>query len=279
MLNKDFEIACELDNISFGYEEEILNVENVSFQVKKGEYLTLIGHNGSGKSTIAKLIVGLLVQKEGKIKIFGEELTDDNVLDLRKHIGIVFQNPDNQFIGSTVKEDIAFGLENDCVKEEDMPSLVKEYATKVNMIDFLDKEPSNLSGGQKQRVAIAGTLVRHPHILILDESTSMLDPKGKREIREVINKMKEENPSLTIISITHDIEEAYQADHVIVLERGKKVLDGTPEEVFSNADTLLNIKLDIPFYKSLEIELAKHDIDIKGISNLRDLEERLCHLK
>ncbi len=276
METKKIETAVELDNVSFEYEEGKSTLSNISFKVKRNEYCTLIGHNGSGKSTIAKLIIGLLVQKKGDIKIFDEVMTDDNVLALRKNIGIVFQNPDNQFIGSTVKDDIAFGLENDCIEEDKMPSLVKEYASKVNMEAFLDKEPSALSGGQKQRVAIAGTLVRHPKIIVMDESTSMLDPKGKREIRKIIMKMRKEYSDLTIISITHDIEEAYSSDHVIVLDKGRKVMDGTPEEVFSNTEKLREINLDIPFYKELNEELKKYDVNIDGVSTLEGLEERLC---
>ena len=157
-----------------------------------------------------------------------------------------------------------------------MPSLVEEYASKVNMEAFLDKEPSALSGGQKQRVAIAGTLVRHPKIIVMDESTSMLDPKGKREIRKIIMKMRKEYSDLTIISITHDIEEAYSSDHVIVLDKGRKVMDGTPEEVFSNTEKLREINLDIPFYKELNEELKKYDVNIDGVSTLEGLEERLC---
>ncbi len=272
-------IAVELRNLSFGYEESVTNVDNVSFKVKQGEYLALIGHNGSGKSTIAKLIIGLLLQRSGSIEIFGQMMTDDNVLELRKNIGIVFQNPDNQFIGASVQDDIAFGLENDSTPEDKMPELVKEYATKVGMLDYLDREPSALSGGQKQRVAIAGTLVRNPKILLMDESTSMLDPKGKREITELIHKMKQENPSLTIISITHDIEEAYQANHVIVLEKGKKVLDSTPEEVFSNIDKLRKLNLDIPFFKSLDSELQKRGINVDSVSSIEGLITQLCPLK
>ena len=276
METKKIETAVELDNVSFEYEEGKSTLSNISFKVKRNEYCALIGHNGSGKSTIAKLIIGLLVQNKGDIKIFDEVMTDDNVLALRKNIGIVFQNPDNQFIGSTVKDDIAFGLENDCIEEDKMASLVKEYASKVNMEAFLDKEPSALSGGQKQRVAIAGTLVRHPKIIVMDESTSMLDPKGKREIRKIIMKMRKEYSDLTIISITHDIEEAYSSDHVIVLDKGRKVMDGTPEEVFSNTEKLREINLDIPFYKELNEELKKYDVNIDGVTTLEGLEERLC---
>jgi len=269
-------IAIELKNIVFGYLKDIVNIDDVSFTVKQGDYVTLIGHNGSGKSTIARLITGLLLQRSGDIEIFGEVMTDDNVLRLRKDIGIIFQNPDNQFIGSSVRDDIAFGLENDCVPEDKMEGIVEEYSKKVGMYKFLDKEPTNLSGGQKQRVAIAGTLARHPKILIMDESTSMLDPKGKREILQLIHQLKKENPELTIISITHDIQEAYESDHVIVVAKGKKIMDGKPDEVFSDSKKMVEIKLDIPFFKRLNMELEDNGLDKYEANSLDGLVEKLC---
>ena len=243
--------AVRLEHLSYSYKnddninEEDLTINDVNFDIYEGEYVALIGHNGSGKSTLAKLIIGLYVQLKGQIYIFDQEMNDDNVYELRRNLGIIFQNPDNQFIGSTVRDDIAFGLENDCIDTDTMKVLVDEFAEKVGMKEYLDKEPSNLSGGQKQRVAIAGALARKPKILIMDEATAMLDPKGRRDIRNLIKKMKDENPGLTIISITHDIDEAYQADKVIVLNKGKVFLSGTPEEVFEQSDKLLSIKLDI----------------------------------
>jgi len=269
-------ISVELENISFGYSKEVTNIDNISFKVKEGEYLTLIGHNGSGKSTIARLITGLLLQRKGNIKIFGETMTDDNVLKLRKDIGIIFQNPDNQFIGSTVRDDIAFGLENDCVPEDEMEGIIQEYAARVGMDEYLDKEPSNLSGGQKQRVAIAGALARHPKILIMDESTSMLDPKGKRGILNLIHKIKANDPLLTIISITHDIQEAYNSDHVVVISKGRKILDGTPDEVFADSKKMIDMKLDIPFFKKLNIELEKSDLSKYKSNSLESLVKKLC---
>lgn len=268
--------AVELENISFGYSKGVTNIDDISFQVKQGEYLSLIGHNGSGKSTIARLITGLLLQRSGNIKIFGETMTDDNVLELRKYIGIIFQNPDNQFIGSSVRDDIAFGLENDCVPESEMEGIIQEYSTQVGMNDYLDKEPTNLSGGQKQRVAIAGALARHPRVLIMDESTSMLDPKGKRGILDLIHKIKEKDPLLTIVSITHDIQEAYNSDHVIVISNGKKILDGTPDEVFADSKKMVDMKLDIPFFKKLNIELEKKNLEKYKSNSLESLVNKLC---
>lgn len=274
--------AVRLEHLSYSYKnddninEEDLTINDVNFDIYEGEYVALIGHNGSGKSTLAKLIIGLYVQLKGQIYIFDQEMNDDNVYELRRNLGIIFQNPDNQFIGSTVRDDIAFVLENDCIDTDTMKVLVDEFAEKVGMKEYLDKEPSNLSGGQKQRVAIAGALARKPKILIMDEATAMLDPKGRRDIRNLIKKMKDENPGLTIISITHDIDEAYQADKVIVLNKGKVFLSGTPEEVFEQSDKLLSIKLDIPFFHKLNKELKKEGINIDGVGTLEGLVQKLC---
>ena len=274
--------AVRLEHLSYSYKnddninEEDLTINDVNFDIYEGEYVALIGHNGSGKSTLAKLIIGLYVQLKGQIYIFDQEMNDDNVYELRRNLGIIFQNPDNQFIGSTVRDDIAFGLENDCIDTDTMKVLVDEFAEKVGMKEYLDKEPSNLYGGQKQRVAIAGALARKPKILIMDEATAMLDPKGRRDIRNLIKKMKDENPGLTIISITHDIDEAYQADKVIVLNKGKVFLSGTPEEVFEQSDKLLSIKLDIPFFHKLNKELKKEGINIDGVGTLEGLVQKLC---
>ncbi|HBD06333.1 MAG TPA: energy-coupling factor transporter ATPase [Firmicutes bacterium] len=278
--------AVKFEHVFFYYDEsEKANgnytVSDISFTINPGSYVTIIGHNGSGKSTLAKLLCGILEPcatsvKESGIYIFGEKMTYENYSRIQHQIGMVFQNPDNQFIGATVKDDIAFGLENDCVPASEMEKLIEEYSTKVGMHEFLDREPSALSGGQKQRVAIAGTLVRHPKILVLDEATSMLDPKGKREITRLIKMMREENPELTIISITHDIEEAYQSDEVIVLNHGKIVKIGSPKEVFADFETLKNIKLDIPFFQRLQDELQKYGIDITGVDDISSLVRLLC---
>ena len=268
--------AVVFDNVSFFYNENTPTLKNISFKIEKGQYVALIGHNGSGKSTLARLIIGILIQLSGDIYINNELMTDATAIELRKKIGIVFQNPDNQFIGSTVRDDIAFSLENMCVKSELMEDLIKEYAAKVNMLGFLDSEPSNLSGGQKQRVAIAGTLIRNPDILILDEATAMLDPKGKREIFNLIHKMKDDNPNLTVISITHEIDEAYRADKIIVLNDGEIFMDGTPSEVFSHPDELSKISLDIPFFSKLSMELKGISKDVSNVKSMEDLIKVLC---
>lgn len=280
--------AIRFSHVYFSYEQNKDVVEaskctinDVSFTINKGEYVALIGHNGSGKSTIAKIIVGILEaftdgNENDGVYIDGIKMTENNYQSLQKKIGMVFQNPDNQFIGSTVQDDIAFSLENVAMPYDQMKVLVEEYSKKVGMYEYLSREPSSLSGGQKQRVAIAGTLVRHPEILVLDEATSMLDPQGRNDICTLIRNMKKENPDLTIISITHDIEEAYQSDHVIVINKGKVVKEGTPDDVFSDEVLMKKIDLTIPFYKQLKNELEKYGIDINGVDNIDELVDRLC---
>lgn len=254
----------EVNHLSYKYNETDVAINDVSFSIDAGKYVAIIGHNGSGKSTFAKLLMGLLEPNENSIKEFGITLDKKSVHQLRSRMGIVFQNPDNQFVGATVRDDLAFGLENRCIKREDMDAIINEYADKVNMVEFLDKEPENLSGGQKQRVAIAGVLSMNPEIVIFDEATAMLDPKGKREIRETILKMKRENPNMTILSITHDIEEAYQADEVIAFNDGKVVFQGKPEEVLKDEKQLQDIGLDIPFVVSLRNKLEARGIKVNG---------------
>jgi len=254
----------EVNHLSYKYNETDVAINDVSFSIDAGKYVAIIGHNGSGKSTFAKLLMGLLEPNENSIREFGITLDKKSVHQLRSRMGIVFQNPDNQFVGATVRDDLAFGLENRCIKREDMDAIINEYAEKVNMVEFLDKEPENLSGGQKQRVAIAGVLSMNPEIVIFDEATAMLDPKGKREIRETILKMKRENPNMTILSITHDIEEAYQADEVIAFNDGKVVFQGKPEEVLKDEKQLQDIGLDIPFVVSLRNKLEARGIKVDG---------------
>lgn len=232
----------EVRDLHFRYNSEDRALKGVSLDIEKGEFVCILGHNGSGKSTLAKLLVGLLEPRKGTISIDGTILNEDSVDELRKKIGIVFQNPDNQFVGITVKDDIAFGLENRQVEREEMLKLIDEYSTKVNMHDFLDRNPESLSGGEKQRVAIAGILAMNPEIIIFDEATSMLDPRGVKEVMDVINNLKSKK---TIISITHNLQEAIKADKVIVMNDGVIVLEGKPEEVFTHFDEIKNSKLDI----------------------------------
>ena len=267
----------EIKDLSFEYEPELKTIDNISFDINKGDYVAIIGHNGSGKSTIAKLLMGLLEKESGTIIVDGTELTLENLYKVRDNIGIVFQNPDNQFIGATVRDDIAFGLENTCVPQVDMDEIINEYANKVGMIDFLDHEPTKLSGGQKQRVAIAGILAMRPSIIILDEATSMLDPMGRREINQLVKEINQEN-DITIISITHDIEEAKNADQVILLSSGKIVASGKPSDILSDESKLIKYELDIPF--ALKIGKGLESLNIKTSKSLEMevLIEELCQL-
>ena len=267
--------ALEVSHVKFGYSKDEVIFADLSIDINVGEYVCLIGHNGSGKSTLAKILIGLNEIESGEIKIFDQILNDQNVYDIRKNVGIIFQNPDNQFIGTTVRDDIAFGLENNCVPHKDMEDIILKFSKRVNMEEFLDKEPGNLSGGQKQRVAIAGVLATNPKLLIMDESTSMLDPKGKREIRELTSDLRRENKELTIISITHDIEEALQADRVIVINKGEVVLNDKPEIVFENTEILRNIKLDTPFIYKLKEVLNKNNIKIES-KDFEGVVKELC---
>lgn len=228
----------EFKNVSFKYSDSSdYVIEDLSFSIEKGTMLTILGHNGSGKSTIAKLIMGLLSPTSGNIYIEGNLLSEENIDSLRKKMGIIFQNPDNQFVGVTVKDDIAFGLENHQVPRDEMIKKIDKYASLVDMQDYLEVNPENLSGGQKQRVAIAGALAMETDLIIFDESTSMLDPKGTKEINKMIRLLKEEH-NKTIISITHNLEEALIANRVIVINEGKIVLDGTPKEVLMQQSIL-----------------------------------------
>ena len=270
--------AITIRNLTFSYNKTSIILDDVSFDVEKGKYVSIMGHNGSGKSTLAKLLIGLLNAKKGEIEIFGLSLDKDNIKEIRKVTSIVFQNPDNQFVGATVEDDLAFGLENKCVPSEQMKDIILDYASKVNMASFLEKEPSQLSGGQKQRVALAGVLALSPKLLILDEATSMLDPKGKREIRELILSMKKKDKELTVLSITHDVEEAYLSDEVIVLSEGKVVKQGSPKEVFSNKEDILKLNLTLPFEIEIKDELKKIGISIKDSDDIESVVDTLCQL-
>ena len=268
----------KVEQLTFSYDGEHNAVENVSFQIEAGSYTTIVGHNGSGKSTIAKLLIGLLEKGNGAIYIDQIELTIDSVYDIRNKVGIVFQNPDNQFIGATVADDIAFGLENHQVPTEKMQDIIERYAEKVNMRKYLNSEPTRLSGGQKQRVAIAGVLAMQPEILIFDESTSMLDPQGKAEINALIQEIHQES-NITIISITHDIEEVATADHVIVMDRGHVVMDGKPDDILLHEQKLLDLQLDIPFALKFRNAIKKQQVDISACTTIDKVVEELCQLR
>ena len=251
----------EIKNLCFSYDQEHPVIDDISFKVEKGSFVCMLGHNGSGKSTLAKLIVGLLEKKSGQIFFDDEEMDKKTIKKLQVKTALVFQNPDNQFIGSTVEDDIAFGLENRQFPHDKMQEEIELFADSVNMLDYLKKEPINLSGGQKQRVALAGALILRPEILILDEATSMLDPKGKSTVRKVIDRIHKENPELTIISITHDIDEALLADQVFILSHGKLVGNGAPQTLLRDRETLLSLKLEQPFIYRFERKIAKMGIN------------------
>lgn len=221
-------------------------VDSISFSVNDGEWIAIVGHNGSGKSTMAKLMNGLLFPQNGEVRVLGETLNEENLWDIRSQMGMVFQNPDNQFVGATVQDDVAFALENNGIPFEDMVVRVHESLSQVKMEKFLNSEPHHLSGGQKQRVAIAGALALKPRILILDEATSMLDPQGREEVLSTIHHLREET-HLTVLSITHDLEEALLADRIIVMNDGRKYAEGTPAEIFSRGEELVALGLDLPF--------------------------------
>ena len=267
--------AVEVKNLYYSYDKEKYAVNDVSFTIPYGSYTTIIGHNGSGKSTIAKLLLGLLEKEKGEIKIEGLDLTYENLGEIRNRIGIVFQNPDNQFIGSTVRDDIAFGLENHCFEQAKMDSIIEEYAEKVGMTNFLDSEPTKLSGGQKQRVAIASVLAMGLNILVFDEATSMLDPTGKRDISNLINEIHTDK-KLTVVSITHEIEEVAQSDYVIVVDNGKIALTGTPKEIFRHSDELIRMRLDIPFVYKVRNAFNAKGFKLSDTLDMEGMADEVC---
>lgn len=266
-----------VENINFSYDQEQEVVKNVSFDVEEGSYTTIIGHNGSGKSTIAKLLMGLLPLDSGSIKIDDLPLNEDSINTMRKKVGIVFQNPDNQFIGSSVEDDIAFGLENHNIKQAKMRAIIDKFAKRVGMIDYLDKEPTNLSGGQKQRVAIAGVLAMSPSILIFDEATSMLDPSGKQEIKQLIHDIHKLE-KISVVSITHDMEEVASSDHVIVMDQGSVVMDGDPSDILLHKEKLQSINLDIPFALHISNAINERGISIPNCITIERLVNAICQL-
>ncbi|WP_341300930.1 energy-coupling factor ABC transporter ATP-binding protein [Lysinibacillus sp. FSL H8-0500] len=256
-----------LNNVTFSYTPEEPNsrnaVEHVSFAVEEGEWIAIVGHNGSGKSTIAKLMNGLLFPQQGDVRILREPLNEENLWQSRSLMGMVFQNPDNQFVGATVQDDVAFALENNAVPFEEMVKRVHAALEQVKMSQFLDHEPHHLSGGQKQRVAIAGALALKPKLLILDEATSMLDPQGRAEVLQTVQTLRAET-GLTVLSITHDLEEAMLADRVLFMNDGKKFAEGPPAEIFALGDKLVEFGLDLPFALKLSKLLQKEGVPLMG---------------
>ena len=253
----NMENIIEVRNLKYKYDSESENytLNDVSFQVKKGEWLSIVGHNGSGKSTTVRLIDGLLEAESGDIIISGDKLTAENVWEKRRQIGMVFQNPDNQFVGATVEDDVAFGLENQGLDYNLMVERVQQALELVGMQDFKEREPARLSGGQKQRVAVAGVVALRPDIIILDEATSMLDPEGRLDLIQTVKKIKDSN-QLTVISITHDLDEIALSDRVLVMKEGQVESTATPRELFSRED-LEELGLDQPFVNQVKAALRQ----------------------
>lgn len=269
----------DVKNLSFRYKEnqKYYDVKDITFHVKRGEWLSIVGHNGSGKSTTVRLIDGLLEAESGEIVIDGQRLTEENVWNIRRQIGMVFQNPDNQFVGATVEDDVAFGLENQGLSRPEMKKRVEEALDLVGMSDFKKREPARLSGGQKQRVAIAGVVALRPAILILDEATSMLDPEGRRELIETVKGIRKDY-DMTVISITHDLEEVAMSDRVLVMKKGEIESTSSPRELFSRND-LDQIGLDDPFANQLKHSLSQNGYNLpENYLTESELEDKLWEL-
>lgn len=254
----------ELSHVTYSYpNSDTPALKDLSLTINQGEWVAIIGHNGSGKSTLAKLLNYLLAPTAGDITIAGTPVTEENMWAVRDMVGMVFQNPDNQFVGATVADDVAFGLENRGIARDEMITRVQAALTEVQMAAFADREPARLSGGQKQRVAIASVLAIQPKILILDEATAMLDPKGRREMIALVHELKTRmGDELTVLSITHDIEEAASADRVVVINDGDLIETGAPAQVFANADKLREFGLAVPFAEQLKEKLRERGIDV-----------------
>ncbi|QYY44405.1 energy-coupling factor transporter ATPase [Aneurinibacillus thermoaerophilus] len=252
------ETIIRLNHVSFAYEgAEEKAVKGVSCEVRKGEFLSIIGHNGSGKSTLAKLLNGLLLPTEGSVEVAGVVTSDEEqIWQVRQTVGMVFQNPDNQFVAPTVEDDIAFGMENIGIPPSEMEARIIDALQKVNMSEFRTAEPNRLSGGQKQRVAIAGALAVRPAVLVLDEATAMLDPRGRKEVLEVVRRMNLEQ-GMTVIQITHYLEETLESDRILVMDGGALVGEGTPETIYQKVDWLRKLGLDVPFACDLQYRLRK----------------------
>lgn len=272
----------EVNNISFEYiteEDSFKAIDDLSLNIKEGEFLVIIGHNGSGKSTLSKNLNAILMPTKGNILIDGMDTREEDKLwDIRQTAGMVFQNPDNQIVATVVEEDVAFGPENLGIKPEEIRKRVDESLKSVGIYELRDRQPHLLSGGQKQRVAIAGIIAMKPKCVIFDEATAMLDPSGRKEVMSTIKRLnKEEN--ISVIHITHFMEEAVDADRVIVMEKGKKVLEGTPKQVFSKIDMLKKIGLDIPYMTELSKELNKEGLKIESdILTVDEMVMQLCQL-
>lgn len=271
----------KLSNVSYTYPDMSVSALNdVSFSIPEGSWTALIGHNGSGKSTLAKIIDGLIMPSDNKssVSINGISMNTQTVWDIRDQIGVVFQNPDNQFVGATVEDDIAFGLENRNIPRDKMDKIIENVLAEVKMSKYRKKEPQTLSGGQKQRVAIAGILAINPKIIILDEATSMLDPEGRTQILSIIQNLQK-NQGLTVISITHDVDEVMLADQVIVLDNGKVIAQDVPSKIFNNNHLIEKTRIGLPFVYQLQNALKQKGIEVPDDVNTEEkMVDYLCQL-
>lgn len=261
----DTEVILQFKDVYFTYDEETQGeephwaVNGVSLEIKKGDFVAVLGHNGSGKSTLAKLSNAILIPDKGQVLVEGIDTSEEErTMDVRSHVGMVFQNPDNQIVATIVEEDVAFGPENLGIEPAEIRRRVDDALKAVDMYDYRDKEPHKLSGGQKQRVAIAGIIAMQPDCIVLDESTAMLDPKGRREVMDTIRRLHDDL-GMAVVYITHYMDEAALADRVIVMEKGDILFDGTPLEVFQNVEKLRSVGLDVPQSTELALELGLSD--------------------
>lgn len=270
----------KFENVFFKYSNSTKNVlENINLNIKKGSWTSILGENGSGKSTLMKLLYGQHKPTNGKILVNGNEYTEEVYDEIRNGIAVVFQNPDNQFVGATVEEDIAFGLENRNIPSELMDSIIEKSLEAVDMLEYRKYEPVSLSGGQKQRVAIASALALKPKILILDESTSMLDPRARHSILEYIKRINEEN-EITIISITHDAEESKYSNDIVIMNNGRIVFTGDYNLLYAKPDILNMFNLETPFLERIKNDLNKHlgSEVFKITEDERSVVEKICKL-
>ncbi|MBP3720489.1 MAG: energy-coupling factor transporter ATPase [Clostridia bacterium] len=278
------QVRIQANNVSFTYEDAPSPaLSQVEFEVREGEFIAVLGHNGSGKSTLAKLLNALYLPTEGRILVCGFDTgKEENIWEVRRRAGMIFQNPDNQIVATVVKEDVAFGLENLGVPTEEMYPRVESALSAVQMNRYADSAPHLLSGGQKQRVAVAGILAMEPSVIIADEATAMLDPSGRREVLETVRSLNR-NKGITVVWITHFMEEAAQADRILVVSDGKIVVSGTPREVFEDIDRIRDLHLDVPRMTALAAELRKEGMPLReGILTVEEMAEeveRLCPLK
>ena len=269
-----------IENVSFSYDKKSVALKNVSFSVEKGDYIAIVGHNGSGKSTLAKLLNGLLIPKSGTVTVDGISSADkEKSFELRKRVGVVFQNPDNGIVASIVEDDVAFGPENLGVPRKEIGERIAFALKAVEMEQFRKSSPARLSGGQKQRVAIAGVLALRPEILVLDESTAMLDPQGRKEILAVVKRLNEEE-GVTVITITHYMEEAAEANRIIVLSDGEIVMQGAPREIFRDGARLKGYGLELPYASYIAEKLKEKGVPLDGAvlwgEELSEKLEGLC---